>query len=212
MSIGLVNVGTSDIVANQKIYASSILARWAIIAANNERLEDKCVILDGVQTVTGAKTFEANITTIAPSSDLHVATRKYVDDSVAALDDARVYYDGTQIATTADPGEFTDLDLPELSANLKAAFDNTRVMVTLLIETNNAYGNYWFRTKGYTSDVGYSESTASIMGHGVTAVSITNNHHGVVSVMSDENGIIQWYNRAGSATANLTLLTYQKIH
>jgi len=37
------------------------------------------------QTISGAKTFSAAVTVIAPTSNMHAATKKYVDDSVAAV-------------------------------------------------------------------------------------------------------------------------------
>lgn len=37
------------------------------------------------QTISGAKTFSAAVTVIAPTSNMHAATKKYVDDSVSAV-------------------------------------------------------------------------------------------------------------------------------
>jgi hypothetical protein len=41
--------------------------------------------LSGTQTITGNKTFSGTVTVAAPSSNMHAATKKYVDDSVAAF-------------------------------------------------------------------------------------------------------------------------------
>ena len=41
--------------------------------------------LSGTQTITGNKTFSGTVTVAAPSSNMHAATKKYVDDSVAGV-------------------------------------------------------------------------------------------------------------------------------
>ena len=43
-------------------------------------IEQDFVTLDTEQTITGLKNFNNNVTTIAPIEDLHVSTKKYVDD------------------------------------------------------------------------------------------------------------------------------------
>ena len=54
------------------------------------RLQDSGVVIDDSDNVTGVVglTTTGNITTIAPASDLHAATKKYVDDSITGLIDA----------------------------------------------------------------------------------------------------------------------------
>lgn len=42
------------------------------------------VALSGTQTITGNKTFSGTVTVATPSSDMHAATKKYVDDSITA--------------------------------------------------------------------------------------------------------------------------------
>ena len=42
------------------------------------------VNLTGTQTVSGNKTFSGTVTVATPSSDMHAATKKYVDDSITA--------------------------------------------------------------------------------------------------------------------------------
>jgi hypothetical protein len=41
--------------------------------------------LAGTQTITGNKTFSGTVTVAAPSSDMHAATKKYVDDAAAGV-------------------------------------------------------------------------------------------------------------------------------
>ena len=41
--------------------------------------------LSGTQTITGNKTFSGTVTVATPSSNMHAATKKYVDDSVSAV-------------------------------------------------------------------------------------------------------------------------------
>lgn len=84
MAISLTDLGKTDIVAGQKVYAATETARIDLINANNSELEAKCVATEGNQTITGVKTFSSlpKIPTTAPTADAEAASKKYVDDEI----------------------------------------------------------------------------------------------------------------------------------
>jgi len=97
----------SDVVAGQKFYAANYIALIAQMQALNDELVSECVTLTGDHTLTGAVEFTGIVTlkdasvmktSTAPTADAQIANKKYVDDTVAAVDGlikAWVVFDGT---------------------------------------------------------------------------------------------------------------------
>ena len=85
----------TDIVAAQKIYASTALARIAEIEAWADEVRTELVDLASTQTITAKKTFSGGIdngsevlaNVLDPVADQDAATKKYVNDQVATIND-----------------------------------------------------------------------------------------------------------------------------
>ena len=75
---GLANIYNANVSGGSTYTAASPLA----IDANNEISID----LSAYAALVGA-TFTGAVSGIAPTADAHFATKKYVDDAIAALDD-----------------------------------------------------------------------------------------------------------------------------
>lgn len=104
--------------------------------------------LSGTQTITGNKTFSGTVTVATPSSNMHAATKKYVDDSVSAvsgsitvagdsgssqtisLNDTFTIAGGTGIDTVAGASDTLTINIDSTVATLTGSQELTNKTVT----------------------------------------------------------------------------------
>jgi hypothetical protein len=99
--------------------------------------------LSGTQTITGNKTFSGTISIAAPSSDLHAATKKYVDDSIISAGS----YTGFSItgdsgtAQTVDSGNTVTISGGTGLSSIAGTTDTVTINLDNTAVTAGSYGS-----------------------------------------------------------------------
>ena len=190
MAIGTLAITETDIVAGQKVFSSTELARIAQIEAwANDEVKAKAVDLSSAQTISGAKNF-TGIATLAkgslsgssdaPTTDAMIANKKYVDDEISsAVVGAGFVKTSTTsfVVTVAAGAEFEDLDI-------SSAIGTNAALVYFEIKSGNS--DMFVRPKG----TGGAYSAYVYTGSGAFNFNGAN-QYAQGTVMSDSSGVIQ---------------------
>ncbi len=183
MTLPTTQLDTSDVVGNQQIYASTEIARVAIINTFITACDAQCVLLTGNQTLAGVKTFSSFPVTpsSAPTTDYQSANKKYVDDNVGS------YTPATQAGTNESNGEITLPNGLQLKWGHKSINAATTIILTFASETDvTAFSNACFTGWGISDGVVPGPLAIQTSGFTATTMTITN---------AGEAQVIHWFAR-----------------
>ena len=206
---------------------STQLSSGAIIVKDSgvttAKLNDDAVTTAKIanNNVTTAKIADANVTT-AKIADANVTFAKLTD---VIDDDTMATASATKLATSESikayvdeyllkySGETGTLSIPVAyqysDLNLSSTVGSNRALVVLEVVNSSAFISIFFRTKGSSAiprgDLNYGGWGAS----GVTTY--PGNYGGTITVITDENGVVEYTGSNVSTGISYTIQAYQKL-
>ena len=178
MAIGTLAITETDIVAGQKVFASTELSRIAQIEAwANDEVKAKAVDLSSAQTISGAKNFSGGDNCIVKTQTAGNNTTKAASTAfVKAAVDAAAVTVPTIAAGAADSEGETTIGTLELKWGTKT-LTSTAHTITYTTEGLTAFSTACVQVivcSGHTANnQGYAPSVASLAKTGFTARSNT---------------------------------------
>jgi hypothetical protein len=197
MALPSSNLSNTDIVAGQKIYASTELARIALINAFIAACVDQCVLNTGNQTIAGVKTFSSlpKVPEDDPTADTEVVSKAYLDSVIANLG---FHTANVTIKNNTSVGD-TDWHEYDLSATIGAA--KNFCIFSIVTDADYSFG---VREDGTTFNFTNPASGASIFDPGAA------NQGGTICCLSSTAGKIEYKSINAGMVVTLKLIGYFK--
>ena len=99
------------------------------------------VNLTGTQTISGNKTFSGTVTVATPSSDMHAATKKYVDDSITASSSSFTLAGDSGTSQTISSGNTLTVSGGTGLSSVASATDTVTINLDNTAVTAGTYGS-----------------------------------------------------------------------
>jgi hypothetical protein len=197
MALPTDNLSNTDIVAGQQIFASTEIARIAIINAFIDACVEQCVLMTSNQTIAGVKTFSSlpKVPETDPSAGTEVISKTYFDSVIAGLGFK------TASVTILNNTSIGDDDWHEY--DLSATIGSAKALCIFSIVCGSAYAA-GVREDGTSFDFGNNSSGGSVFDPAGAG------YGGTITCISSSSGKIEYKSANANNVITLKLIGYVK--